>query len=294
MYALGLGDSLVARTHECDYPPDAIKVPSVTESVVDSATLSSAEIDEAIRRALNNLSTIYLLDRERLASLHPDLILTQELCDVCAVSFEEVRRATREVCPGADILSLEPQTLADILNTIQTVGGRAGVIEQANRVIDGLEQRIERVRSLASAAATRPRVLALEWLDPFFTAGHWVPEMIEIAGGDDVLGKSGEPSRRVERQEVGDVAADVVVLMPCGFDLERCRREAQVAPSTLPALSGDVDQGTEVFAVDGSAYFNRPGPRVVDGLETLAQLLHPELFGSPAANRTVRVAVPMS
>jgi iron complex transport system substrate-binding protein len=289
VYALGLGDKLVAVTHECDYPPGVQSLPQVTSSVIDAEHLSSREIDTAVRDALANLSTIYYLDRQLLAELHPDLILTQELCEVCAVSFDRVQQAAHEIVPSAAVISLEPHTLDDILGTILQVANHTGVPERGQRVVAQLRERIHAVAVAAEHAQCRPRVLALEWLDPPFAAGHWVPEMITLSGGLDPLGRPGKPSYEVSWDDVEAVEPDIAVLMPCGFNLERTVTEFLSVPLPaswwrLPAVKGE-----RVYAVDGSSYFNRPGPRIVDGLEILARIIHPEIFGAPAAFEAVRV-----
>lgn len=287
--ALGLRDELVAVTHECDYPLDISSLPAVTSSVVDSNTLSSRGIDSAIRQALENLSTIYFLDRERLERLHPDLILTQELCQVCAVSFDRVRDAARTACPGAEVISLEPQSLSGIFESIDAVARRAGVAQRGQDVVDALQGRVDRVRTASQRIVQRPRVLALEWLDPLFIAGHWVPEMIDVAGCQDVLGLAGQPSREITWEEAARADPDTIILMPCGFDLERTVNEFETVPRPPEWSQLRAVQSQSVYAVNGSAYFNRPGPRIVDGIETLARIAHPELFGVPNAVEAVRI-----
>ncbi|HEV3310240.1 MAG TPA: cobalamin-binding protein [Chloroflexota bacterium] len=287
--ALGLQDDLVAITHECDYPPGLEITPRITSSVVDSDSLGSRDIDNAIKLALDNLSTIYRLDRDRLAELQPDLILTQELCEVCAVSFAEVEACAREICPGADVVSLEPDSLAGILGTIQTVGGRAGVTARADTLLKELKNRLDQVEARARRATRRPRVLALEWLDPLFIGGHWVPEMVDLAGGIDVLGFPGTRSRVITWTDVVDANADIIVLMPCGFDLARTVAEFHAVATSDEWMRLPAARAGQVFAVDGSAYFNRPGPRVVDGVEILAGILQPDIFGPASAHQVQQV-----
>jgi iron complex transport system substrate-binding protein len=215
--------------------------------------------------------------------VRPDLILTQELCDVCAVSYSEVQRAAR-ILPGeTPVVSLEPRTLGDILDTIMLVGRLTGREETAADVVARLRARIDVVATRVRAAATRPRVYCMEWIDPPFGAGHWIPEMVRLAAGEDVLGREGEPSARVTWPEVAAAAPDVVVVMPCGFDTERAARELAAVQDRpewrgLPAVARGA-----VWVTNGSAYFSRPGPRMVDGLEILAHALHPDLFPAPPA-----------
>jgi len=284
VYALNLGEALVGITHECDYPADARAKAIVTRSLLDHTHASSAEIDQAVRQQLQDGLSLYSLDHNLLAQLAPDVILTQALCEVCAVSYGEVERAVRDVSAeyrqlAPKVLSLEPNGLDDILATIATVGAATGASAQAATLIGQLRARIDRVRTKVAGITRRPRVACLEWLDPIFGPGHWLPELVEIAGGQPGLGIAHTHSRRVAWGDVIAFAPEVIIVTPCGFDLQRTIDEAlQVLPSrtgwhALPA----VRQG-RVYAVDGNAYFSRPGPRVVDSLELLAELIHPELF----------------
>ncbi len=272
--ALGLGDRLAAVTHECDWPVAIAALPHVTQSRIDHAGASSREIDAHVKRSVHEGSSIYALDRALLERLRPALILTQELCDVCAVSYGEVRGAVRRLPGPPAILSLEPTGLAGILDSIAEVARAAGVPERAAPLVESLRARIERVAARAAAASgPRPRVLALEWLDPPFAGGHWVPEMIRLAGGDDVLGREGERSFETDWPRIAAARPDTVVVMPCGFDAERAR--AELAHTPLPQAWHELSavRAGRVFAVDASAYFSRPGPRIVDGLEFLAGIL---------------------
>lgn len=280
VFALGLGDRLVGVTHECDHPPEAARLPVLTRSRVDADGPSRA-IHDHVSRALHEGSSLYQLDQERLAALDPDVILTQELCAVCAVSYDQVRDAVRLLPGRRTVVSLEPTTLDEVLLTVRRVGEVAGVGRQAAEVVAGLRQRIEAVAAAVAPAAARPRVLALEWLDPPFAAGHWVPDMVEHAGGRPVLGAAGRPSVPVAWAEVARADPEVLVLMPCGFGLERTVAELEGA--ARPALWAELTavRRGEVYAVDGSAYFNRPGPRLVEGIEILAGLLHPDRVPPP-------------
>ena len=275
--ALGLEEELVAVTHECDYPAAAAGKPRITRSAMDHGDSTSTEIHRHISGALHRGSSIYHLDQELLERLAPDLILTQELCDVCAVSYRQVQRAVRIAESDATIVSLEPRTLEEILETIVHVGVLTGHRDQAETVVAGLRGRIDRVTAAVGRTGDRPRVLCVEWLDPVMVGGHWVPDMVEMAGGADGLGKAGEPSFTVTWRQVADYQPEVLVLMPCGFHLQETVTEVErtALPAEWAGLPA-VRQG-RVFAVDGSSYFNRPGPRIVDGLELLAQIIHPSL-----------------
>jgi iron complex transport system substrate-binding protein len=283
VYALNLGEALVGVTHECDYPAAARAKPIVTHSLLDHTNSCSADIDQAVRQQLRDGLSLYGLDRELLGQLAPDLILTQALCEVCAVSYGTVERAVRDISDeygqlAPKVLSLEPNGLEDILATIVTVGRAAGVEAQATALVNDLRARIERVRARAAEATRRPRVACIEWLDPIFGPGHWLPELVAIAGGQAGLGTAYADSHRVAWGDVIAFAPEVIIVTPCGFDLERTIDEAlQVLPSrtgwqALPAV-----RHGHVYAVDGNAYFSRPGPRIVDSLELLAELIHPEL-----------------
>ena len=278
VYALGLGDGLVGVTHECDYPPEAAALPPITSSAIDHIGSPGREIHDDVSRSVHSGSSLYTLDHERLGALSPDVILTQELCDVCAVSYGVVEKAVRLLDADTKVLSLEPTSLRGILDTIEEVARVAGVPERAGPLVEGLQARIDRVAHVAEVARSRPRVVTLEWLDPPFVGGHWVPEMVRLAGGTNGLGREGAPSYRVAWDDIAAYDPEAVVLMPCGFDLEASVAELERAelPEAWRGLAA-VRSG-QVYAVDGSAYFNRPGPRIVDGLEILAEIIQPALF----------------
>ncbi|MBI3744464.1 MAG: cobalamin-binding protein [Chloroflexi bacterium] len=278
VYALGLGDQLVAVTHECDHPSEASRLPRVTRSLIDHSSSTSGEINRHVAEAVHGGSSIYALDQHELERLNPDLILTQELCEVCAVSYGEVRKAVRMLPGDRKVLSLEPTSLGGILDSITEVGVVTGTERRAKEVVASLRRRIEHVTTKAAKARSKPKVFAMEWLDPLFVGGHWVPEMIRLAGGVDGLGRENRPSFIVEWKDIAAYAPDVVVVMPCGYDLARTQdklREVRLPEAwhALPAV-----RHGRVYAVDGSGYFNRPGPRIVDGLEIMAEILHPDLF----------------
>lgn len=277
-FALGLGDSVVAVTHECDYPPEAKTKQIVVKSSIDAARSGSAEIDETVGKLLRAKKSIYTIDLPRFREANPDLILTQELCDVCAVNYNEVLAASTSLARKPEIISLAPALLSDVLRDIELVGKMAGKKREAEIFVAHLQERIDRVREKASRSDYRPRVACLEWLEPIYNAGHWIPEMVELAGGMDGLGKKGKLSEKIDWDRVVQSAPEVIVLMPCGFEIARTLKELRLLYqlpgwSDLPA----VKKGN-VFAVNGSAYFNRSGPRLVDGLEILARIIHPEIF----------------
>ena len=282
IFALDLGDQLVAVTHECDVPARAGTIPIITRSTFDQATRGSRDIHNHVTEAMHRGSSIYSLDRELLERLDPNLILTQELCEVCAISYEEVVKAVHRLevtLPGKrTILSLEPHDLAGVLHSIEQVGDAAGVHERASALVQTLRDRIKHIASMAHAAPIQPRVFAMEWLDPPFTAGHWVPEMIRLAGGRDEMSREGTPSVQVSWEEIARYDPDILVLMPCSFSLERTINEfaALHVPEAWHHLQAV--KSARVYAVEGATYFSRSGPRTVDGLQILAEIMHPELF----------------
>ncbi len=278
VYALGLGDHLYGVSHECDFPPEAAAKPTLIRPVFDPSELSSLQIDLAVAERLRRGQGVYTIDLDRLQQADPDLILTQELCDVCAVPYNEVKRAVDQLGRRAQLMSLSPTLLGDVLADIRRVGEATGRKTQAEALVERLESRIEEVCARAANAAHRPVTFCLEWADPIYVSGHWVPEMVEMAGGTDGLGMKGKPSIPIEWDRVVQYAPEVIVLMPCGFDIERTMREVPLL-TRLPGWADipAVKQG-RVYGVNGSAYFNRSGPRLVDGLQLLAKILHPELF----------------
>jgi iron complex transport system substrate-binding protein len=269
LFALGLGDELIAVTHECDYPPAAQELPTVTRDVLPP-DLTAGQIDAAVRARTDQGEAIYALDVEALHELRPELIVTQALCAVCAVSFEDVRAIAEELETQPRVISLDPRTLGEVLGDVRTLAEATDRRDAGVALVQDAAARIDRVR-LAVRERRRPRVAALEWLDPVYVAGHWTPQLIEHAGGLDVLGMPGEHSERRSWAEVAAAAPDVVVVMPCGYDVERSHAEALNYGKQLSALGAG-----QVVAVDAAAYFSRPGPRLIDGLELLAHVLQPE------------------
>jgi iron complex transport system substrate-binding protein len=276
LFALGLGDGVVAVTHECDHPPAALQRPRVTRDVL-APGLSAAEIDAAVRERTLEGEAIYELDREQLAALEPDLIVTQALCPVCAVSYDEVAEIARELPSKPRVIALDPRTLGETLDDVRTVAQATGARDPGVELVREAAARIDRVK-LAVRGRPRPRVAAIEWLDPVYAAGHWTPQMIELAGGEDVLGHPGEPSQTTTWELLAAERPDVVVMMPCGYDAQRSHAEAMAHADRLEAL-----RAQRVVAVDASAYFSRPGPRLIDGLELLAHILHPGAVPEPPA-----------
>jgi iron complex transport system substrate-binding protein len=274
LFALGLEEELVGVTHECDHPPPAVELPHVTRDALP-AGLSAGEIDAAVRERTLAGEAIYELDTELLGELEPDLIVTQALCPVCAVSYEDVAAVAAELPSKPQVIALDPTTLGETLGDVRTLAEATGRRREGVELVARSAGRIDRVR-LAVRGLRRVRVAALEWLDPVFAAGHWTPQLIELAGGEDVLGLAGEPSETVSWELVAAADPEVVVAMPCGYDAARSHQEALAHSERLSGLGA-----RRVVAVDASAYFSRPGPRLVDGLELLAALLHPSRF--PAA-----------
>jgi iron complex transport system substrate-binding protein len=272
LFAIGVGDRVVGVTHECDYPDAARHLPKVTSNAVIADGETAADIDRHIHAARHAGSSIYRLDERVLRDLRPDLIVTQELCDVCAVAYSEVQRAVRRLSGDIPILSLEPRSLDDICASVEEVGAATGCQQGADLVAAEMRRTIATVGDLPGPEP-RPRVVCVEWTDPIMVGGHWVPEMVRIAGGVDALGIAGEPSRHAEWSEVSAAHPDVMVLMPCGFNLEQT---VALVPDVTSRPGFDAlacAKSGRVFAVDGSAYFNRPGPRITRGLEILAAAL---------------------
>lgn len=286
---LGLRDALVGVTHECDHPPGVADKPHLTASRISHQTMSSAEIDHAVRSQLDGHGSIYDLDETRLRALAPDLVLTQELCEVCAVSYRIVEQAARRLDTDVAVVSLEPNTISDILANIGTVGMLTGTQAEADRVVAELRARLAALERVSADVPHRPRTLVLEWLEPPFAPGHWVPEQVRLAGGDASFGAAGAPSRTTTAEEIQDYAPEVVVLAPCGFSLADTVRQLPRARlpagwARLPAV-----RAGQVWAVDATSYFSRPGPRVVDGAEILARILHPDVAGVPEPHQATRV-----
>jgi iron complex transport system substrate-binding protein len=281
LFALDLGDDVVAVTHECDYPPGVEQLPHLTRSVIPEE-LPPAEVDAAVRERTGRGEALYELDEERLRELDVDLIVTQAVCEVCAVSFEDVSAIAERLPTQPRVVSLDPSTLGEVIADVPRLAEAAGAEAAGEWLAEEAGARIEAVER-AVEGAPRPRVAALEWLDPIYIGGHWVPQMIELAGGEDVLGLPGERSRTAEWAEVEAAAPEVVLAMPCGYYAEQAAAEAVRHRERLARLQA------RVVAVDAAAYFSRPGPRLVEGIELLGHLLHPDLVPAPPSRRSIEV-----
>ncbi len=276
LFALGLGDQVVGVTHECDHPTEARRLPHVTRDVLPGG-LTAAEIDRAVKERTQRGEAIYALDEAGVRDLEPDLIVTQELCPVCAVSLSEVEGLARELPSCPRVIALDPTTFGETIGDAKTIAEATGARREAIELVKSTRARVDAVRR---AVRDRPpvRVVALEWFDPVFVAGHWTPQLVEWAGGEDLLGLPGERSEQTTWEAVAAAAPEVVVAMPCGYDARTACREAEMHVEQLRATGAG-----RVVAVDGGALFSRPGPRLVDGLELLAAILHPDAAGPPAA-----------
>lgn len=283
LFALGLGDHVVAVTHECDWPPEAASIPHLTRTVIPEG-LSAREIDETVRATVGAGRPLYELDAERLSEQAPDLIVTQAVCDVCAVSYDDVVAVAAQLPSQPQVLSLDPMTLQQVLDDFGRLGSASGAEQEARMLHEQARRRIEAVRQAVTGEG-RPSVLAIEWLDPPFIAGHWVPEMIEIAGGVDAMGRPGERSRTATWEELRDTNPAVAVVMPCGYDAQRSAEEAEAFADEVASLGAE-----RTVAVDASAYFSRPGPRLIEGIELLGHVLHPGAVGPPPADRLCEIA----
>ena len=286
--ALGLSDSLLAVSHECDYPAEVLSRPKVVRSRFDSAKLTGAEIDAAVTDLASRGERIYEVDRSVLDAARPDLVITQQLCEVCAVSFEDVQAAVGQLEAPPRIISLDPSSLSDVLSDVEAVGEATGTSARAAELTRTLNDRMEAVATKTSHRGPAKKVACIEWLDPMIVAGHWIPEMVRLAGGVDILAEPGAASRRITFDELAAGDPDVLVLMPCGMGVDRAVEEL----SLLDGLDRwerlrAVCQG-EVYAVDADSLFSRSGPRLVDGLELLARLIHREAFPGPLPHDAAR------
>jgi iron complex transport system substrate-binding protein len=276
LYALGMGESVAGVTFECDYPSEASLKPVVVNSLIP-AGLTPQEIDEAVRKQAAAGGSLYFVDLPRLKAVQPDVVITQDLCHVCAISEPDLAKAIHELASCPQVISLSPHTLDQVLQDIETVGAAVGRQAQAKRLNDSLRWRIELVRSNVREGK-RPRVLCLEWLAPLYQGGHWIPEMVAIAGGDAVLAQAGEKSIRISYEQILAADPEIIVVMPCGFHLEETI--AQYNEGYFPQDWGSLSAvaNGRVYAVDGTAYFSRPGPRLITGLEILQAILHEDDF----------------
>lgn len=290
-FTLGLSGRVVGVTHDCDYPPAARHKPQVTRSLLPPDITDSAEVNRFISERSQEGEPLYELDIDKLAELDPKLIFTQELCDICAVSKSDLLAAAKRLPTPPRVVSIDPRTLDEALEAVQEIGDLTGRPCTAGAVVRALRQRVRYINEHVDRLAIPRRIVCLECLDPPMAAGLWVPEMVEIAGGEDMLGRAGEPSYEVDWQQVVDAAPEALILMPRGYSLGRTVREVPTLPGLLRLAGVPAVQHEQVYAVDGS-YFNRPGPRLVGGIEILAGIIHPEAFariGSPGSIQSVHI-----
>ncbi|MET0753269.1 MAG: cobalamin-binding protein [Pyrinomonadaceae bacterium] len=287
--ALGLEENLVGITHECDFPKSVSNKPPLTASRISHETMSSKEIDHAVRSQLDGHGSIYDLNENLLKELNPDLIITQELCEVCAVSYKTVEKAARIYAAGAQVVSLEPNTIEDIFENIKTVGEMTGTSAKAFEVVENLQNRLDKIKEKTEIIERRPKVFMLEWLEPPFAPGHWTPQQVETAGGNCLLGEAGKKSVTTTYEEIFESKPEIMVLIPCGYYAEDILRQLEF--TNFPANWREIPaiKNNEVWALDATSYFSRPAPRVVDGAEILAKIFHSEIFGAPTDAEAVRV-----
>lgn len=287
LYAIGLGDSVFGITHECDFPPEASKKPALIRPRVDHQA-PPAEIDRQVSELVARGESIYAVDAQLLAQLAPDLIVTQDLCHVCAASPDDFATALARLAKMPQVLALTPHTLADVWNDVRRIGVATSKADCANALASSREQQVAQIAAKAAQRASHPRVLCLEWLDPYYIGGHWVPEMVLLAGGEDVLGRAGEPSFRVTLEQVAASRADIVIVMPCGYGTQRASEEfrsvrARPELQNLPAVKSG-----RVFAVDANAFFSRPGPRLAQGVNVLSEIFDGQTVSTSASHHAFR------
>ena len=285
-FALGLADQVVAVSHECDYPPEASNRPVLTKSAIHQKIHRSLEVDREVEQRGGD---IYEIDEKLLANLKPDLILTQELCHVCAVSYTRVKEAARVLDADTKIVSLEPTNLQEIVDNILLVSRLTNKLAEAEKLAAQMLRRIDRVREKTKTVQDKPRVFFMEWLQPPWAGGHWIPQMVDYAGGFEGLGRLGKPSHRIEWDQVVEYEPEIIVLSPCGLDANQVMEEAHVLASYTEWNEIPAFQSSRIYAVNASAYFSRSGPRVVDGLDILAHIIHPELFQKNPYPEAVRI-----
>jgi iron complex transport system substrate-binding protein len=288
LFAMGLGDDVVAVTHECDYPLEAVGLPQLTTSVIP-ADLPPGDVDALVRGLVQEGKPLYTLDEELLKEEEPDLIVAQQLCDVCAVSYEDVTKIAARLESKPKVISLDPTTFGEVLGDIRTIAQATDEKDLGVDLVQSLADRVDDVRIALKdvgreGGPERVNTAAIEWLDPIFLGGHWVPQMIEMAGGMDFLGLPGEPSREADWEEVKAAEPNTVILMQCGYDAARSAEEAEDFAAELAALNAN-----QIFSTDANAYFSRPGPRLVHGIELLAHTLHPTLVPEPATGAMIEL-----
>jgi iron complex transport system substrate-binding protein len=294
IYAIGAGDQITGVTHECKYPDDAKSKPRVIDSAFDPTNMTSKEIDNKIVGLMKTGGNIYVINDEKLKEAKPDLIIAQGVCEVCAPFTKEIDRAGSVLGYKPDLLILDPHDLEDILVSIMDIAERVGRVIEGRKLVVSLQNRIDNIRRIVGKRretkrgsingienptdGTNPRIVCIEWIDPFFTAGHWIPQMVDIVGGNNGLGTVGQPSRRVSIEEIMEFNPDKIILMPCGFDIDRTSKEAKSLSNNDKWKSLQAVQRNEVYAVNANAFFSKPGPRTITGLEILAKIIDPEGF----------------
>jgi iron complex transport system substrate-binding protein len=276
LYELGAGSQIVGVTHECNFPSQAKKKPRVIHPSFNPGRMTAREVDNKIVELMRSGKDIYIVDEKTLKRVSPNLIVAQGLCEVCSPFTKEVNRAVNILSSRPDVLVLDPHDLDDILVSIMDVAEKIGKVNEGRKLVASLQKRIDIVRRMKIIIKSKPKVLCVEWVDPFFTAGHWVPQMVEYAGGISGIGSTGEPSRRMDIDEAVQLNPDIIVLMPCGFDIKRTLKELPVLTRNEKWKSLKAVKTGNVYAVNANAYFSKPGPRTVVGLEILAKILHPE------------------
>lgn len=274
LYELGLGRDIVGVTHECKYPPAARKKPQVIRPSFDPGRMTGKEIDEKIVELVRSGGDIYVIDDKRLKAADPELIVAQGLCEVCSPFTKEIGRAVNVLGGKPEVLVLDPRDLDDILISIMDVAEKVGRVREGRKLVSSLQKRIDAVRSMK--IKNRPKVLCVEWIDPFFTAGHWVPQMVEYAAGQNGISVAGEQSRRMDIDEIARFDPDIIIMMPCGYGIERTLKEMKILKNSEKWKSLRAVKKGGVYAVEAGAYFSKPGPRTVTGLEILAKIVHPE------------------
>lgn len=278
LYDLGVGNQIVGVTHECNFPDDAKQKPRVIHSSFNPEKMDSDEIDKKVVELLQTGKDIYVIDEKILKEANPDLIIAQGLCEVCSPFTKEVNKAVSILNNKPEVVILDPHNLDDILTNILEVAKRIDKIKEAKILIDSLQKKIDCIKN--TLKKSKPKVLCIEWLDPLFTAGHWIPQMVEMAGGVNGMSMVGESSRRMKLEEATKFDPDIVVLMPCGFGVNRVLEEYQKLAQTKEWKSIKAIQNNQVYAVDANSYFSKPSPRTITGLEILAKIIHPEIFES--------------
>jgi iron complex transport system substrate-binding protein len=288
--ALGHADQLVGISHECDYPPEVRHAPVMVESLVSGHNKPSDAVDAGVKALLRSGQRLYCLKEAAFVEAQPDLILAQDLCHVCAITPSQLLHAIESLPAFPQLLTLNPTNLEDILSDIDRIGAVLGATDQSRALASGLRNRLELVRQRAATIPVRPRVLCLEWLSPLYVGGHWVPEMVDHAGGIDVLGQTGKPSRTVPWADILAAEPEIVILMPCGFPIDRTIRELSTLARADAGWTRALSAWTRIYAVDAASYFSRPGPRLVDGIELLAKIIFP----SEAMEFDERTVLPVS